>query len=560
MNRSDRRRRASDTRSDMRAPSDQPRFEDLLRRVMDATTPEVAPLRELEALLRADPELRREYVTQMHVDALLAWELGEEGDGVLAMPTARPLSPAPRRLRHAGLALSAAAAVALVFGAGMFWGSRPTPPASSPAAAVLIEGEDCEWLLPAGVVRPAFGSSFFSGESLHIASGVARLAMRSRAGIAVEGPAQVEVLSGNEVLVRQGRVSAYAPEEAIGFRLLTPGVEILDLGTRFAAQVMADGSTDVHVFEGEVSVQGQALTAQTASERVTTGQARRYAATGSRGRDIALAPEFFAEPPDLEQLLAASPGLPETRPANRASPAIPGPPHPGVIAWQNFLTEADTPTAPLPEGWGFATASGWANTDFTRLIPRVTSHAGDTHAGGYLLVRGRDKAEPNIANRLHRRLADPLPASFHFALRASYHGLDATDFFALWLDAHGREDASHGDVPSIGLREGRFFARLDLDHVAQGPEVREGETFTLIGQYVWDAAAGCERISLWVNADSSTAAPLAVAAGPKRATAPPPLRFAGLRMGKDTEVGDRLLVHQIVLAREFDAAHRALSD
>lgn len=544
----------------MSAPPHQPRFEDLLRRVMDATTPEAAALQELEALLRADPVLRGEYVTQMHVDALLAWELGAERDMALAMPTARPLSPARHRLRHAGLALSAAAALALVFGAGLFWGSRPAPPTSAPAAAVLIEGEDCEWLLPAGAGRPAFGSSFFSGESLHIASGVARLAMRSRAGIAVEGPAQLQLLSGNEVLVRQGRVSAYAPEEAIGFRLLTPGVEILDLGTRFGAQVRADGSTDVHVFEGEVSVQGQAHPAQTAAERVTTGQARRYAATGSRGRDITLAPEFFAEPPDLEQLLAASPGLPETRPARHASKAIPGPELPGVLALQNFLTVADKPTAPLPEGWGFATASGWANTDFTRLIPRVTSHAGDTHAGGYLLVRGRDKAEPNIANRLHRKLAAPLPESFHFALRASYHGLDATDFFALWLDAHGREDASHGDVPSIGLREGRFFARLDLDHVAQGPEVREGALFTLIGQYVWDAAAGRERIALWLNPDSSTAAPLAVVAGPPRATAPPPLRFAGLRMGKDTEVGDRLLVHQIVLAREFDAARRALSD
>lgn len=545
----------------MSAPSIHPRFEDLLRRVMDAPSPEAAPLRELEEMMRADPALRREYLEQLHLDALLAWELGAEKDAALEPPVARPLRPARRVLRRASLALAAAAALALCFGAGLFWGGRPVPPPSAPAAAVLIEGEDCEWLLPGARARPAFGSSFAGGESLRIASGVARLAMRSRAGIAVEGPAEVELLSGDVVRVRQGRVSAYAPEEAIGFRLLTPGVEILDLGTRFAAQVRADGSTDVHVFEGEVSVQGQARAPQAAAERVTTGQARSYAVDGMGGREITLAPEAFAEPPDLEQLLAASPGAPMPHAPGKSPSTFPAAAAgPGVIAFQNFLTEADAPAAPLPGGWGFTTASGWENTDFTRLIPRVASHAGDTHAGGYLLVRGRDKAEPNIANRLRRGLAAPLPESFYFALRASYHGLDATDFFALWMDAHGREDASHGDVPSIGLREGRFFARLDLDHVASGPEVREGEVFTLIGHYAWDAAAGRERIALWVNPASSTAAPLAVAAGPPRAAAPPPLRFAGLRMGKDTEVGDRLLVREIVLAREFDAALRSLSD
>jgi hypothetical protein len=547
-----------------------PRFEDLLRPVIDC--PDAASVHALEQAMRSDPALRREYLDQIELDTLLAWELGKSDSPALETLPSIHLASSPR-YRRVSFALAAAAAVTLLFGAGFFLGSHfgksapvlaaqghATPHQPAAPVAVLIEGEDCEWLLPPQRPRPVFGSGFPEGETLRIDSGIARLAMRNRAGIAVEGPVELELLSSDVVRVLRGSVSAYAPDEAIGFKLLTPGVEIVDLGTRFAARVEADGSTEVHVFEGEVSVRGKsAAPLKTTAERVTGGQARRYDADGSLGGEIALAPESFAAPPDLEQLLAASPRAPDLpiQPVPTPPPAH-DVPSADWLAFQDFRSDITTAEPLFHSGHGFAT--GWANPAFTRLIAPVTSHTGDTQAGGFLLVRGRDKAEPNIANRFHRELAAPLPDTFYFALRASYHGLDTEDFFALWIDSHGREDASHASSPAIGLREGRFFARLSLEHTANGPPVRDGETFVLIGRHGWDAENHRARVALWVNPLSSASAPLAETPGPRLAGGMPDLRFAGIRMGKDTEVSDRLLVHQIVLTRSLAAALEALAD
>jgi len=587
----------------MNRPSRPPRFEDLLRELLDAAPapPEtrggtVAPnsdlfdLSALEEAMALDPARRREYLEQIELDALLAWELGPAGEasleeaGLCTTPLpfpgrSGPLSESagvtppeegarrPRRARAGAAALlAAAAALAAVFVLGFLSGHRPgaAPREAAPPAAVLIEAEDCYWALESGR-EPGFGSAFAEGETLRIASGVARLALRNRAGLAVEGPAVVDLLSSETVRVREGRVSAYAPEEAIGFTLLTPGLEIVDLGTHFAAQVASDGSTEVHVFEGEVSVQGERgpeTGGATLSELVTTGQARRYAANGGARSEIAIDPARFADPPDLEQLLAATGPGPEER--LRAAPGtLRAPPSAAgsggaVLAFQDF-TRGEGDLDGRSGGTGFAPLPWSANRDFTRLIPSVLSHSGEAGAGGYLLVRGRDRSEPFIANRVRRELASALPEEFYFAIRASYHGLDEDDFFSLWIDTHGREDASHSGAPTLGIREGRFFARLDLEHSTAAGRAADGGTFLLAARHAWIPEEGRARIELWV--DPVPGAPHDVAAnGPERPDGPPSYRFLGLRMGKYTEVSDRLLVRGLALGRSLESVLEALAE
>ena len=49
-----------------------------------------------------------------------------------------------------------------------------------------------------------------------------------------------------------GKVTANVPPRAIGFRIDTPDMEVIDLGTEFALRVDPAGESRLHVLEGEV--------------------------------------------------------------------------------------------------------------------------------------------------------------------------------------------------------------------------------------------------------------------------------------------------------------------
>jgi hypothetical protein len=68
-----------------------------------------------------------------------------------------------------------------------------------------------------------------------------------------EGPGTIEIVSPWEAVCLDGKARVRVPPPAQGFRLLTPGMKLIDLGTEFGVQV--DGAaqkSEVHVFEGEV--------------------------------------------------------------------------------------------------------------------------------------------------------------------------------------------------------------------------------------------------------------------------------------------------------------------
>jgi hypothetical protein len=87
---------------------------------------------------------------------------------------------------------------------------------------------------------------------LYLRKGLARIRFDSGAGVILEGPAQVELLSSNSMYVREGKIVATVGREAIGFVVNTPQGKILDLGTEFGIRVEPAGQSQVHVFQGEV--------------------------------------------------------------------------------------------------------------------------------------------------------------------------------------------------------------------------------------------------------------------------------------------------------------------
>jgi hypothetical protein len=94
-----------------------------------------------------------------------------------------------------------------------------------------------------------------------LASGFVELDFFGGTVMAVESPATLELVSQQEARLLAGRVTIDAGDAVTTFLLQTPVGDLLDIGTRYGVFVARDGSTETHVFEGEVDIR------QTASPR-----------------------------------------------------------------------------------------------------------------------------------------------------------------------------------------------------------------------------------------------------------------------------------------------------
>jgi len=82
--------------------------------------------------------------------------------------------------------------------------------------------------------------------------GYAELMMDNGVKLTLEAPIEFEIKSVDLVQVNYGRLVARVPEQAIGFTVITPSSEVVDLGTEFGIDVNTQGASEVHVIEGEV--------------------------------------------------------------------------------------------------------------------------------------------------------------------------------------------------------------------------------------------------------------------------------------------------------------------
>lgn len=109
-----------------------------------------------------------------------------------------------------------------------------------------------------------------AGQKLNETSGLIRLDFESGAVVAVEAPAKLTAVSGMELALESGRLNAWCPESAHGFKVRTGSAALTDLGTSFGVSTSADGRSEFVVLDGLVEVekggekvrleQGKALT------------------------------------------------------------------------------------------------------------------------------------------------------------------------------------------------------------------------------------------------------------------------------------------------------------
>jgi ferric-dicitrate binding protein FerR (iron transport regulator) len=210
---------------------------------------------ELEAMLLSSAKARQLFLDRAEWHALLREEALRRGGSELL----ESLTPAPRRplpfSRRAGRLAALAACAAL--GVWLFPRGK-TPDGGSVAAppprndvALLDQVIDVEWV----GARHAAGTALAKG-TLEIRRGTLRLDFYSGARVTLEGPAEIELVSPDLARLHRGKLVAHVPPPAEGFTVMKGDLRVIDRGTEFGMSVDESDHCEVHVFDGEVELQG----------------------------------------------------------------------------------------------------------------------------------------------------------------------------------------------------------------------------------------------------------------------------------------------------------------
>jgi hypothetical protein len=286
----------------MKLPFPSPEFDDAVAAVCHGSASE-AELRALNELLRSDPRARDEYLIRVELHSRLASDpdlfcqdqaeqpvsasvtealnrnsrrkealisfnnetpyvgcYAVQGQGA-RRTVARSWASATRRKTATILAL-AASLVLLATGIWSLW-LRPKSTrngTTSTAVAMLTRAVDAEW----GAAPVPVGSALEPGR-LRLESGLAQVAFYSGARVVIEGPAELLIISQNEAACPTGRLLATVPSPALGFRLKTDQLDVVDLGTEFGINATRD-RTEAHVFKGKVEVRTESAAKQPLGE------------------------------------------------------------------------------------------------------------------------------------------------------------------------------------------------------------------------------------------------------------------------------------------------------
>lgn len=203
-----------------------------------------------------------------------------------AEPTSRPAKRGLPPARNLAVWITALAVSLMVVAVGVRWSLGP------PAAFAVIHHT-------AGAEELATGTNL-RGETRRIAAGSVELLTGLGARLVIEAPAEFRFENRQKLHLTHGRLAAEVPPAAQGFTVVTPGGDVIDLGTRFGVDVPLEGDSEVHVFQGEVIAQA---TKSTTRQGLRDGQAYRMQSGSGAAQDFRSA--AFIHPLEFTSLRAA---------------------------------------------------------------------------------------------------------------------------------------------------------------------------------------------------------------------------------------------------------------
>jgi len=246
-------------------------WRDLFSAVVDETASDEQQ-QALNRLLNDSPQAVDEYLAYIDLHAalsapsMIARTLEQSSSGNDSVQRANLSTRRwPRRIALGGV-------VGLLIAITLFLGLPPRH-----AGVVLIRnvGADVRYGNKPANVGAALGSRICEFQF-----GMVELESPSGVQMVIEGPARFSFRSPVSLILYEGRLTADVPPQGVGFRVETPRMEVVDLGTRFGVDVDSDGVSEVHVFQGEVVAKGNT---ETQSTKLLKGDAGRVSETGNFG-------------------------------------------------------------------------------------------------------------------------------------------------------------------------------------------------------------------------------------------------------------------------------------
>jgi hypothetical protein len=255
--------------------------------------------------------------------------------------------------------------------------------------ARITATRNCMWAETAKNL--GFGSRLSSGERLDLANGLVEITFNDGAVVVLEGPAAFDVDSPGRAQLHEGRLTAVVPERAHGFQVATARLNVVDLGTEFGLMAEAEGTAEVHVFNGLVKAQLlDELGNQVKTMELNTAQAARIEPAS------ALVARIPARDDEFVRTLSVAAG-----------------PHDGLYAYDGF----NYPAGPLDEqNGGFGWAGPWFSVE---VDSKATSSSNGVKAGNLsydgLVPVGNRAVLSAQQNRIRRSLGTSVGGVFDAA-------------------------------------------------------------------------------------------------------------------------------------------------
>ena len=142
------------------------------------------------------------------------------------------------------------------------------PQAPAPVVATLVRSLDARWL---DDPRSWDGADGLREGKHHLTGGLVEIELTKGARVVLEAPISFTLNHTNAMTLTHGRLVATVPPAAVGFTVKTPSAQIIDYGTEFGVDVMANGVTQAHVFTGEITA--AALQGTAPPSRLLQGEA-----------------------------------------------------------------------------------------------------------------------------------------------------------------------------------------------------------------------------------------------------------------------------------------------
>jgi hypothetical protein len=436
--------------------------------------------RQLDSLLTSDREARRFYNNYMFMHAELysqhtSLEAVEIGNGRSErQPLARVSEvTALSRKRYGWVAIAAAlVGVAAVSSWATFAMTRKhavgaqkvadfAPSEVAKDVARITATRNCMWAERAKNL--GFGSRLASGERLDLANGLVEITFNDGAVVVLEGPATFDVDSPGRAQLHEGRLTAVVPERAHGFQVATARLNVVDLGTEFGLMAEAEGTAEVHVFNGLVKAQLlDELGNQVKTMELNTAQAARIEPAS------ALVARIPARDDEFVRTLSVAAG-----------------PHDGLYAYDGF----NYPAGPLDEqNGGFGWAGPWFSVE---ADSKATSSSNGVKAGNLayegLVPVGNRAVLSAQQNRIRRSLGTSVGGVFDAAgLVENQDGvrLIGRDGMVVYLSFLQRVDKINDVFYGLELHRGDGNANrvLCIGNGAEGTGYGVTSNFNVYGQ------------------------------------------------------------------------------